>query len=536
MIRLLRHGGFSYASTKGNSTMSTARLARALLAAAAAAALVFLGGAPARAQAQPTLGAFLEDVTVPTTGAGSIRSVILFASEPVRLDHLVITYDFTDIAGFATVAKSGFSSANCSTSASVLTCSYTFPLQIGTVSGIGSAVVVAPTPAATLGQEGTLRVTVAADGLAPASHDARVRTGTPVNLTGGPPAEKEAAFGTSFTHSVQVSNFGTNPVNGVVLMFDNDPAFRAGTKFANCTYLGDRPRTCRFDQVLNPGTTWEATVPYVVGADTLAPSHQFAEYQWLTVADYEDLLGQLDALGVEPDEPGSGGTLSLTEVVMMGAQSVDTDTEPNNNWTSLMLSVTGNNDTDLSAVGARLTGAVGDQVVAEVGMRNNGPASIDRGRIGSPAARAHVTIPPGTTAVDVPAQCLPEADNGQVEYQKAGEPGHPKYFCLGDSFFLAAGTTVTFPITLRIDTATPDATGKVSILEPCQCDDVPLSMDRDHTNNTADIVVNPTTANGSALPNTGNRVGLVVGLGGLLLVLGVGTIYVAKRRRLPFAR
>jgi LPXTG-motif cell wall-anchored protein len=48
-------------------------------------------------------------------------------------------------------------------------------------------------------------------------------------------------------------------------------------------------------------------------------------------------------------------------------------------------------------------------------------------------------------------------------------------------------------------------------------------------------VVNPTVAasGGSDLPNTGNRVGLIVGLGGLLLLLGAVTITVTKRRRGP---
>jgi hypothetical protein len=469
-----------------------------------------------------------------------VERVILFASAPIQLDHSVLTFDFSDIAGFATVANGsqGASSTCTLTAPAVLTCQTPFPLRVDSAVSILPEVVIAPTASAALGDEGILRVTVAADGVAPVSHDARVRTGNPVNLVAGPAAEREAAFGASFTHNLQVTNAGDNAVNGVAVMLDNDPAFRAGAKFSNCTYLGDWPRTCRFDQVLSPGVTYQVALPYVVGLDTLAPSHQFAEFQWLTAADFEDALNQVAALGGDLGEPGPSGTLELTEVPAFAAQGVDTDVKPSNNWTSLSLSVTGDNLPDLAAVGARLTGGVGDLVTAAVGMKNNGPASVDRGRQGSSVAQVHVIIPPGTTAVTVPQTCVPEAENGQVDYQHRGQPGQPRYFCVANSFFLGAGVTETFQITLRIDQVIPDAAGTVSILPGCQCDEVPLAWDRDHSNNIASIVINPTSAagDGSALPSTGNRVGLIVGLGGLLLVLGAVTVALAMRRRLPFAR
>jgi hypothetical protein len=514
-------------------------LARVLTAAGAATALAIFGAAPAHAQAQPTVGAFLNDVTIPTAGPGAVERVILSASEPVQLNNMVLTFDFSDIASFATVAKgSQGASFTCTlTAPAVLTCQSPFPTGIGTITGILPEIVIAPTASAALGNEGILRVTVDADEIAPASHDARVRTGTPVNLAAGPPADREAAFGGSFTHTVQVKNAGANAVDGVALMLDNDPAFRAGAKFSNCTYAGERPRTCRFDQVLSPGVAYQVAIPYVVGLDTLAPSHQFAEYQWLTAADFEDALNQLAVFDFDLGEPGPSGTLELTEVGAPAAQSIDTDVQPNNNWTSLSLSVTGHNDTDLAAVGARLTGGVGDLVTAAVGMKNNGPASVDRGREGSSVAQVHVIIPPGTTAVTVPQTCMPEAENGQVDFPDRGQPGQPRYFCAAGSSFLGAGVTETFEFTLRIDQVIPDAAGTVSILDPCQCSELPLAWDRDHSNNTADIVVNPTAvADGSALPATGNRVGLIVGLGGMLILLGAVTVALAMRRRLPFAR
>ena len=194
--------------------------------------------------------------------------------------------------------------------------------------------------------------------------------------------------------------------------------------------------------------------------------------------------------------------------------------------------MTGQNGVDLAAIGSTVTGGVGDQVVATVGEKNNGPASIDRNRTGDPVTRVHVVIPPGTTAVAVPKLCLPQLENGQADFQHPGQPGQLRYICSGESFFLEAGESDTFEITLRIDQVIPNAAGTASILVPCSCSALQIEIDSDHSNNVAQILVNPTVpANGLAA--TGNRVGLIVGLGGLMLLLGAVTSSLARRRRLP---
>jgi hypothetical protein len=517
--------------------MKSARLT--LLAAGATAALAISGAAPAQAQAQPTLEVFFNDVTIPTAGPGATERIALFTSAPVTLNHITITFDFSDIAGFATVAEVTHGISTCSlTAPAILTCQGTIPLVINTSASILPDVVIAPTASATDGDEGTLHVILAPDGLAPASHDSRVRTGIGVNLDAGPPTSGTVAFGQPFTDTQQLTNVGANPVHGVALLFFNDPAFRAGTRFSNCTYVDDRVQTCRFDQVLNPGVTYEVAIPYVLGPDTLAPGGQAAEYSWLTSGDFEDEMNRLAHFGFDPGQPGAGGTLALTEVHSAAALGAETDVEPNNNFTFLLLTVTGDNGVDLAAIGSTVTGAVGDQVVATVGEKNNGPASIDRGRQGSNVTRVHVVIPPGTTAVTVPHACLPEAENGKIDGQHPGLAGQPRYVCDGEALFLGVGESETFQLTLRIDQVIPDAAGTASILVQCACDELPLSLDRDHSNNVAQILVNPTVTggNGVALPATGNRVGLIVGLGGLMLLLGVVTVVLARRRRLPFTR
>jgi LPXTG-motif cell wall-anchored protein len=236
-------------------------------------------------------------------------------------------------------------------------------------------------------------------------------------------------------------------------------------------------------------------------------------------------------MGGDVGLPGTGGVLELIEVDTFSAANIEADTDPTNNWTALFLSVTGQNRTDLAAIGDTITGAEGDEAAAVVGIRNNGPATIDRSRVGSSAAVVHVTVPPGTTAIEVPSACQPQTEDGQI-VGAPGDPGQPRYICAGTAMILPAGETVTFELTLRIDEVIPDAAGTVGILQRCLCDALPPEIDVDHSNNVAKILVNPTEPE---LPDTGNRVGLIAALGVLLLLLGTTAVVLALRRRQPAA-
>src|SRR5262245_36911289 len=103
------------------------RLVR-LLTAGAVAALAIFGAAPAHARAQPTLGVFLDDRTItPTSGVGA--HVTLSAPEPITLEHVAVTFDFSDISSFATVEPR--TPSDCSeTAPAVLTCRSSISIQV----------------------------------------------------------------------------------------------------------------------------------------------------------------------------------------------------------------------------------------------------------------------------------------------------------------------------------------------------------------------------------------------------------------------
>jgi LPXTG-motif cell wall-anchored protein len=514
--------------------MRLSRFAKMFTTAGAAVALATLGAVPAYARLAPTVTPFFPNITIPDSGPGRVETIVLYASESIELNHVVFTIDFHDITDFATMStKNASMHPECSNpTATTLRCALLFPVRVDPALGILPDIVIAPTASAAEGDEGNIRVTLEADGITAASHEARVRVGAAVDLVGGPPVQRDVAVGESFTHAVQVTNAGDAEVRGVGLFLSGDYAMRPGQTFSNCTYADGLPRTCHFDQVLRPGATYQANIPYVVGADTAAPGGAYSEYQWMTSAEFDDALQSLSAHGAEwIGQPGTGGVLALTERASLRAAAIDADVDPTDNWTSLELTVTGTNGTDLAAVGATATGAVGDQVTVEVGLKNNGPAAVDRSRMGSSVALVHVTIPPGTTAVTVPPNCVPESTDGHGDWEHAGRPGQPLYMC-SDGMLLPAGDSQIFKITLRIDTVIPDAPGKVSILQACECDDYPASADLDNSNNIASILINPAQGHAAELPKTGAPTATIAAVGILLVLLGTGTVvYVMRRRR-----
>ena len=136
-------------------------------------------------------------------------------------------------------------------------------------------------------------------------------------------------------------------------------------------------RSCHFDDDLAPGATYGTTLPYRVGEDAYAPGSEFGETNWMTPAEFEDFDAYLDSAGVTVGKPGTDGKLSLTKLsTEAGARSFQADTEPENNWSSLVVKVTGKNGTDLEAIGDTASGEEGDKVVVTVGFRNNGPATL----------------------------------------------------------------------------------------------------------------------------------------------------------------
>ncbi|GAA0440191.1 hypothetical protein Aca07nite_47900 [Actinoplanes capillaceus] len=282
----------------------------------------------------------------------------------------------------------------------------------------------------------------------------------PVLITGATP-RISAAVGADFDIDLSVTNTGATPLTGVGVVLHTDWGFEPGEQFSNCDYRDGRARLCTFDQALEPGKTYRLALPYRVRTDTYAPGGIFGEFEWLTADELAPYRG---------GTPGTGGPLQLREGDPL---PVDEDRSVQ----VVDVTVTGTNGVDLVAIGDEVSGAVGDLVQATVGVRNDGPATLDHSRSGEAPAEAEVTLPAGMSFVSA-AGC-----------RRADDASH--YVCgVPAPYIFKAGTTSTWTFTLRIDKVVADAQGTVQVNPPCQCN---RPADRDRSNDTTLLTANATT-------------------------------------------
>ncbi|MGC4894443.1 LPXTG cell wall anchor domain-containing protein [Micromonospora sp. DT31] len=498
----------------------------------AASATPVLAAAP-----QAELGVYFSDTTIATDSDGKVDYSIIRSSAPVVLHDVTVRYDLTGLAGKVTLGEEEETGIDCtSPAANVLVCSSPWELELDEwgLAGI-FPVQIKATGKAEDGDAGTLKVTLSATGFDGVSHEAKVRVGEGVDLAAGPEATVSAAPGKNFTAPLKVTNAGGTTAKGASVIFYNDYGLNATKHYSNCTYVGDELRTCRFDEELPAGSTFGATLPYALGTDTLAPSYKYGQTLWMTPAEFEDYTNYLGNYDVTIGKPGTDGKLTLAEATgRVAARGAQADKRPENNGMLLQVKVTGTNSTDLEALGATVSGPVGAKVKATVGLRNNGPATLDYSHAGSSVTYLAFDVPKGTTTTAVPENCSPVKGD---EWGEPGQAGGRHYRCYFDSF-LKAGATVTLDFGLKIDKVIANDTGLVKINVPCECDGG-FYRDVKPANDTAKVVVNAAPGggdggqgggDGGTLPITGSSTALIAGIGAVLLAAG-GVGYVLTRRR-----
>ncbi|WP_306211838.1 Ig-like domain-containing protein [Actinoplanes sp. RD1] len=281
-------------------------------------------------------------------------------------------------------------------------------------------------------------------------------------LAAGATTEVTGAPGSVVALPLSATNTDTVAVDGAVASFGFLSGFRTDSRFSNCAYdVAGNVGACEFDQVLEPGKTYGVALPVRVPADAYAPGELNARFEWMTSASYAAIGGDLSWTR------GDGETLRLVETAPAGARAGIA-------WQYVDIQVTGAQGADLVAMGAKVSGGVGDVVQLKAGVRNNGPATIDWTMTHVSPAAVFVTIPPGTSVDTAPAQC--SAVSAKL------------YECEGPVKF-GVGTAYTFAFGLKIDQVIPGATGSVEVNPACQCQR--FADDLDKSNDTAELVVNP---------------------------------------------
>ncbi|AEV88234.1 hypothetical protein ACWT_7224 [Actinoplanes sp. SE50] len=499
--------------------------ARRLLAGLATATAVALTTATPAFAATPKINVTLDDVAI---GAGYAIKVspVLRADREVELTGAVMTYQLTGTPAGVTLANPDEFGDCASQTPTTLVCKQPFGISIGPYGVMGYLEGALKASRTTpIGSTGKLTATFAADGVAPIKSTANVVVAEGVDLVAGKPDKHKVKVGETFTGTVTVTNKSDKTVHGVGLSGYADYAYEPTAQFSNCSYHEIR-MNCRFDQDLEPGATYALEFPFRVRTDTAAPSGGAAEYKWLPVGDYD---AQTKALKTTA---GTGGMLKLTKVAAATSRARQTDTNPDDNWSLIDVDVTGQQSTDIAAIGDKVSGAAGTVVNATVGVRNNGPATRDTNHAGDAASVLRVTIPAGAKVTTVPDGCAVATDWLQSDKKAV------QYVC-STGYLFRVGETVSWTFGLKIDKVVPGASGAVEANPACECDI--FSKDTDKSNDKALLVLNPAGgtggtggSDGPGLPITGPQGAAIAGAGGLLVAAGAVSFLIARRRRTRF--
>ncbi|HEX8627850.1 MAG TPA: LPXTG cell wall anchor domain-containing protein [Catenuloplanes sp.] len=499
---------------------------------AAVAALGFAAVPAAAAADKVRLGLFFPELTVAADGPPNAGAVFLHADlpyvteTPTKLEHLRVTVDFSAAAELVTVSQLKDSPLDneltCSTSGTVLTCTgddaehLYRELELQPLS-----LQVKAKAKAKAGEAAKLKITAQFDGVRPVSYESTVRIGEGVDLAAGETPRISTRIGERVDLRPEVRNVGKLAATGAVLVLPGDAGLPLAKRFTNCTY-GDVV-ACTFPENLEPGKGYRISAPLTatVPRDMPAPSTVTLLGMWLTPDDWNLLR---ETLEISVGAPGAGSALALTPTTTKAARVPQTDIDMLNNGLVYEIAVTGANPADVAAIGATVTGGRGATVPLTVGVRNNGPATINA-TMPRNFTFVGVTVPARTTVVKVDENCLPTWDKDE-------ELGAPEYVCF-PAERLAAGAATQFRFSLRLDADITNGVGGVRV------NDAELfyvvETDRNKGNDAAKIVVNPGAGGtGGGLPVTGATTGLLAGSGALLLLAGVAGFVLARRRRPRF--
>ncbi|MFF1588766.1 hypothetical protein ACFVY0_11765 [Streptomyces sp. NPDC058286] len=309
------------------------------------------------------------------------------------------------------------------------------------------------------GDSGVLRVTGEADGHALKATDAAVEIGGANLVTAGGRLPGKSGVGDTLPIPMSFRNVGSLPASGVLMAFRFTEGSKPAGRFANCEY-GEHSSFQEKHYVL---CAFDVDVP--AGAEFRLPEEAAVEVgsaafnELVQVSVFPDAPGMREYLrGGHPYERGSGAELKLREAAE-GATAYGNDT----NWESTYYV---SNSADLSVSGAEISGKVGDVVVADLGLRNHGPAWLGDVQDPTEFASLHVELPDGVAVVDLPKHCAPGTSGA--------------YYCrLGP---LASDAELSFPFKLRMEKPLKETRGKVRVRQAEWS-----GYDKNASNDSADI-------------------------------------------------
>ncbi|WP_079063547.1 LPXTG cell wall anchor domain-containing protein [Peterkaempfera griseoplana] len=460
------------------------RLGRLGIAGATAAAAVAMTAGPAHAADQLWLYAPYQ-LTVPVAdaqGNALSRTLDFGLSHDLAANTVTsgsITVDISGLSGVATVVWP----KQCKATGATAVCAVGVALvgAGGTRLDLG----LKAAPGAKTGDHGTVRFTGQAGGMTAYPATTQITVGSGPDLVAAQlPAVRNATPGMVLNQQPSFSNRGNEAADGVTLTLYTSRGVPFLDSYDNCSYSDERDATiavavCRIDGSFAPGADYTLDAPVRL---KVAP---FALYEGFEFAVQPGTAALQADKGLKP---GHGRTLRLVKRGAAPRAGADLDQSDNDASTDFTV----RNTADFEAVGARVHGAAGTTVEADLAVVNHGPAWVASLRAGESIATLQVRVPEGTTVVGVPDRCSARtADGGTFE----GTSGAPLYRC-STAMVVNQGERVPLPFKLRIDKVVPGATGAVSFLTSGP-DGGPMPYDPHTANNRSVITVNAPAAAGS---------------------------------------
>ncbi|WP_329569407.1 hypothetical protein [Streptomyces sp. NBC_01361] len=332
------------------------------------------------------------------------------------------------------------------------------------------------------GDAGALRVTGEADGQALKAVDATVEVGGANLVVAGTRLPTDLKVGDTAPLPVGLRNVGSASASGVLMAFRFTEGSKPARRFDNCEY-GERSSfeekryvLCAFDVEVPP------RAEFALPDDAEVEVGTAAFHELVQVSVYPDAPGMREYLrGGHPYERGSGPQLKLREI---DSSSTGERYGNGNTWESTYYIT---NTADLSVTGADISGKVGDEVVADLGLRNDGPAWLGDVQDPTEFASLHVELPDGVSVVGLPKGCLPG---------RSGE-----YVCLLGP--LDSDARLSFPFKLKLAKPLKEAHGQVRVRQAEWS-----RYDKNSSNDAAPIEFSttPTSPGASAEPTPGTGV------------------------------
>lgn len=504
---------------------------RALLGALGVTAVIAgigVSAAPAFAADTGFVDTFLNDVVVATQGGpGKVYAINTFEAGDVT--NVKVTVDLSAIAGIAT-ASFPDPSSSCSMSGSTATCVLPDSASTNSDGTLGLIPLkLVPDAGAVDGAHASITTTISGDGAPTQTYH------VPVTVADGPDlvianqiSQKNVKPGDSSAMSFSLSNFGSETANGLLFAFDFTHGF-VPDAFDNCqyeedTFVGGTVVVCLFDSEslpVNASVNVDFTGKIAPDAATFEVGFAIADTG--AAADVTSFAGGKSFAGSRglKHRAHSGKKLSLQSAATKSMTAADIDESDNGAITEWNVAT----NHDVAALSAQLQGSVGDTVPASLGLKNNGPASVNVFNSEGTLATVVITVPEWAEVTKAPGDCEGLDSASQEGSSHVGKPGYKFYLCTDDSdAFLEVGATVTFPFKLKIK-ASHGTDGTVAIKSHTSV----TEGDSNAANNTAKITLD--ASDQPSLPITGAKAGLIGGAGAVLLLLGVLLVVGARRRK-----